>query len=154
MTLTFDEDAVVAAVDLVGRAGATEFEVGYLHDDVPAEEAGWYAHAKYRGTRITEENHRGPTEAAEALARRILTGGRCRCGKLVALSDSGATAFPTATMADGSTWTAEDAAKAGQCRWTRIGKRWEPGCDAPPIRPNRAMRRSRRRAGHVDPGGE
>jgi hypothetical protein len=134
VTLTFDEDAVVAAADLVGRAGAREFEIGYLHDDVPVEEAGWYANAKYRGTRITEENHRGPTEAAEALARRILTGARCRCGKLVALSDDGAVAFDNVTMADGSKWSAKKARKAGQCRWTRVGKRWEPSCDMPSVK--------------------
>ncbi len=122
-----DQDAVIACADLIGRTGATGFQIGYLHDDVPVEEAGWFAYAQFRGARITEDNHRGPVEAAEALARRILTGGKCRCGKLVSLSDDGAVAFG-GRMADGSTFTIEEAKAAGQCRWTRIGARWEMGC--------------------------
>jgi len=123
-----DEDAVVACADLVGRSGARGFEIGYLHDDVPVEDAGWYASAQYRGAWLVAENHRGPAEAAEALALRILKGGKCRCGKLVALSTTGAIAFPDAHMADGSRWTAKDAARAGQCLWRRNGRQWVPGC--------------------------
>lgn len=129
-----DEDAVIACADLVGRAGATGFEIGYLHEGVPIEEAGWYAHAQYRGARITAEDHPSPEAAAEALAWRLLTGAKCRCGKLVALSDAGAIAYDNAHLIDGSTWTPEQAAEAGQCRWTRNGRTWTPGCDAPPLR--------------------
>lgn len=139
-----NRDAVVAAADLVGRAGAREFEVGWLHDDVPSEEAAWYATATYRGARIMTDDHRGPVEACEALARRILEGGRCaHCGGLVALSDSGAVAFEEAHLVDGTTWTAEQARAAGQCRWRRLGDRWVRGCeDSHPKRgPNRAARR-------------
>lgn len=104
-----DQDAVVAAAELAGRCGARELEVGWLHDGVPAEEAGWYAHAQFRGARITEEGHRGPLEALEALARRLMAGATCRrCGQPVRLSDG----------------------EPG-CRWTRMGKRWEPGCGLP-----------------------
>ncbi len=77
---SLDEDAMMAAFDLVGRAGATSLEVGWLHDGVPVEDAAWYATAKYRGARVTEENHRGPDAAVEALAVRLLTGAMCRCG--------------------------------------------------------------------------
>lgn len=140
--VSMDEDAVIAAVDLVGRAGAKSFELGYLDDDVPVEKARWWAHADYRGDRIIEENHRGPVEAAEALARRILTGGRCRCGKLVALSGNGAVAYDNVTMADGSKWTADEAKAAGQCRWTREGRKWVSACGAG--KPNRRERRRRR----------
>lgn len=87
MSVNMDDDALIATVDLIGRTGAKGFEIGYLHEGVPVEEAGWYAHAQYRGARITEENHRGPVEAAEALARQLLTGAMCNhCKKLVALS--------------------------------------------------------------------
>jgi hypothetical protein len=131
LTSVLDEDAFIAAADLVGRTGAKELQIGYLHDDVPAAEAGWYAHAQYKGARITEEGS-GPVEAAEALARRLLTGGKCtRCGGLIALSGRGAFAYASPVMADGTTWTAEEAAKAGQCRWTRMGRRWEAGCQQP-----------------------
>lgn len=125
-----DQDALDAALDLVGRTGARSFELGYLHDG-PVEQAAWYAHVQYRGARISVENRHGPVEAAEALARRLLTGGKCTgCGRLVALSDTGAVAYRSAVMADGTRFTAEDAAAAGQCRWRRVGARWEMGCTA------------------------
>jgi hypothetical protein len=103
-------DAVVACADLIGRTGATGFELGYLHDDVPVEEAGWYAHANYRGTRLMTDQHRSPSAAALALAERVLAGGMCRCGQPVTLDDD----------------------RRG-CRWQLMGKRWEPGCDTEPI---------------------
>jgi hypothetical protein len=127
--VNLDEDALKAAADLVGRTGAKSFQIGYLHDDVPAAEAGWYAYAQYEGTRITAEDHPGPVEAAEALARRLLAGAKCTgCGGLVALSDAGAVAYPSATLTDGTRWDAGTACKAKQCRWTRVGARWEMGC--------------------------
>ncbi len=106
-----NEDAVIACADLVGRAGASDFEIGWMHDDVPIEEAGWYAVAKYRGARITTDEHRSPTTAAMALAERILASATCRCRQPVSLSDF-----------------------VRGCRWRLVGKRWEPGCDAPPVR--------------------
>jgi hypothetical protein len=127
--VNLDEDALIAATDLIGRTGARGFEIGYLHDDVPPEEAGWYCHAQYQGARITVEGA-GPVEAAEGLARRLLTGGRCRCGKLVALSDDGAVAWDSPKMTDGTTWPIEEAATAGQCRWTRMGRKWVGACGA------------------------
>jgi hypothetical protein len=105
-----NDDVLLACVDLVGRAGASGFEIGYLHEDVPVEDAGWYAYATYHGARITVEDHRSPTGAALALAERLLRGAMCRCRRPVALSD----------RADG-------------CRWRLLGKRWEPGCDAEPL---------------------
>lgn len=99
----------MACADLVGRAGASGFEIGYVHDDVPVEQAGWYAVAFYRGARLTAADHPSPSLAATALAERILRGGACRCGRTVVLSgDEG-------------------------CRWRLMGPRWEPGCDVPPI---------------------
>jgi hypothetical protein len=122
------EDAVVACADLVGRAGANRFEIGYLHDDVPSEDAGWYAIAFYRGTRMSVDDQPSPAAAADGLAC-LLLNGTCRCGRPAVL----------------------DPESAG-CLWRRVGKRWEPGCDAAPIEMaagergdgvalNRAMRR-------------
>lgn len=120
-------EAVQACADLAGRTGATGFEIGYLHDGVPAEEAGWYAHAQYRGTRITEEG-RGPVEACEGLAARLLSGAQCQhCKKLVTLSPLGAMARDV-TLLNGKTWTAREQAAAGLCHWQREGSRWERGC--------------------------
>lgn len=142
----FDQDAVLAAIDLVGRTGATGFEFGYLHEHVPTEEAAWYAHAQYRGARITEENHRGPVEATEALARRLLVGGMCtHCRGLITLSSSGAFAYKASTLIDGTTWNAEQAASAPQCRWTRVGAHWKRGCERPAPPATKASRKKRRR---------
>lgn len=121
-------EIMYAAVDLVGRVGAQQLQFGYLHEDRPAEEAAWYAYAQYGGTRISADDHPGPIEALQALAERLLTGAKCSCGRLVSLSDDGAFAFHETRLADGSTFTAEQAAAAGLCQWRRIGPRWETGC--------------------------
>lgn len=146
-----DDVAIIAAADLVGRSGARNLEIGYLDDDVPAEQARWYAHAQYRGARITAEDHTSPAAAAEALAQQVLEGGRCtHCGGLVAMSRGGAIAHPGA-MADGSVWTEQEIRAAGQCLWTREGRRWMRGCrdthpeHVRPHGPNRAERRRRER---------
>jgi hypothetical protein len=140
--LATQDDLVVAAADLVGRAGARNFTIGWT---CPHEEAGedhncpevtWYAEAGYRNDTIREDGAPSPGAAAEWLARRLLTGARCRCGRVVAMSDQGATVFDDVLMADGSRWTAAAAAKAGQCRWVRRGPRWMPGCPGTPsLRP-------------------
>jgi hypothetical protein len=119
---------ITACVDLVGRTGARRFEIGYLNDDPPQ---AWYAHAQFRGARIQVENHDSCPAAATALAEKILTGAKCRCGRLVALRSGTAFAFPETPLADGTTWTAEQAAAAGQCRWRLVGERWEPSCPEP-----------------------
>jgi hypothetical protein len=90
---------------------ARELEIGYLHDDVPVEEAGWYAHVTFQGARITVGDQRSPTAAALGLAERLLRGATCRCRRPVTLSDD----------------------KPG-CRWRLAGARWEPGCDVAPIK--------------------
>lgn len=105
-----NSDVVVACVDLTARAGARDFEIGYLHDDVPPSEAGWWASAGYQGTKIMTEDHSSPEAAALALAQRLLSGATCRCGKAVHITD----------------------ARSG-CRWRLVANRWEPGCDEPPF---------------------
>ncbi|WP_116044015.1 hypothetical protein [Amycolatopsis palatopharyngis] len=122
-----DEDAFHAGVDLVGRTGAAQLEFGYLHDHVPVHLADWWASATYRGARVHVEHHEGPAAAVNALAERLLIGGRCKCGCLVSLSDDGAVAFDS-HMADGSFWSVQAARKAGLCRWRRDGQRWTSGC--------------------------
>lgn len=125
-----NDDAVIACVDLVGRSGATEFECGYLHENVPVAEAGWYATAVYRGAKIIAADKASPAEACDALAERLLSGAQCQhCHGLVALSDAGAFAYRSAVLATGERWDAEVAARAPQCRWTRTAGRWERGCE-------------------------
>lgn len=121
---TFDEDALIAGVELVGRSGAHEVEFGWTKDDKPIEDSDWYAFATFRGARVITEHHPGPVQAVEALARKLLRGGTCRrCGEPIILSGP---------------------AVLRGCRWARKGNRWTPGCDKPidesiPTRP--AMRR-------------
>lgn len=99
-----------ACADLAERAGANEVEFGYVRDDVPVEEAGWYARAHYRGFTLTADDHQSPGAAATALAERLLTGAICRCRQAVTLSPD----------------------KPG-CVWRLVGATWVPGCDVPSI---------------------
>jgi hypothetical protein len=106
-----NDDIVLACADLVGRAGASGFEIGYAGDEHgPVEEARWYAVATYRGARLIADEHRSPTAAALGLAERLLAGATCRCTRTVSLSDTNS-----------------------GCRWQLVGQRWEPGCDAAPV---------------------
>jgi hypothetical protein len=104
-------DMVIACTDLARRSGAKEFQLGFVHDDVPVEEAGWYAQVCFQGGRIIAQDHRSPEAAALALATRLLTDAMCRCGRPVSLSDG-----------------------APGCRWMLVGQRWKPSCDVPPIK--------------------
>lgn len=110
MSQHMSEDIIKACAHLVERAGASGFEIGHLHDDVPVEAAAWYAIAFYQGARITVDDHRSPTAAALALAERLLAGATCRCRQPVTLSDT----IPG-------------------CRWRLVGDRWKPGCKVAPI---------------------
>lgn len=103
-------DRIIAAVDLIGRSGARSLEFGYLWDDVPVDQAGWWAHATYRGRRVmVDSDLAGPAEALEALTLRILDGAECQlCHQTVSL--------PPHDLA------------LGTCRWYRSGARWQPGC--------------------------
>lgn len=112
-----NEDAVMACTLLVGRAGASGFEMGWTCPHVPDEPDGhtcpgvtWNASAAYLGTRIMVDGRRSPSEAAMALAERLLSGATCRCKRPVTLSDR----------------------KPG-CRWRLVGAKWEPGCDVDPL---------------------
>lgn len=142
-----DVDAVVAVADLVGRSGAKDFEIGWLNDeDDPAyaeRGAEWWCKAQYRGKRLSVEGFVRPDDAATALAVELLRGAKCRCGRLVRLNgEDAAFAHLDVEMADGTRWTAQEAAAAGQCEWSREGQKWEPSCPKP--QPNRAERRRKR----------
>lgn len=126
--------AVVACADLVQRTGASQFQIGRTEISGPDGKVvalgPWFASCAYQGKPIQVEGFDGPQEAADALAIRLLTGGKCRCGRLVALTPLGATAHD-GTLADGTRWTVQEARQAGQCRWRRTGDRWNPDCPDP-----------------------
>lgn len=141
-------DALLACVEMVGRTGAKDFELGWLND--PGESAyvkhgaQWWAKAQYLGERIFVEDFDRPDDACQALAERLLYGAKCtHCGGLVALSDEGAFAFESGRLMDGTTWTVDEAAAAGQCRWQRVGPHWKRGCEG--RKPSRREKRANRR---------
>lgn len=104
--MKIDEDQLLAGVDLVGRAGALDLEIGYVHDVPDSADAEWYATARYRGAKMIAED-RGPAEAVEVLARRLLDNGTCaHCGQVIRLAWHG----------------------NGVCTWTRQGAKWVRGC--------------------------
>jgi hypothetical protein len=109
MSYQFDQDAVNAGLDLFRRCGAKEVQFGYLHENVPIEQADWYAWAQFHnGEKIMVAGKAGPVEAVETLARRLINGGKCtHCLQTMTLSGS---------------------ARDGVCRWTRQGDRWQRGC--------------------------
>jgi hypothetical protein len=125
---TPDGDAVKACADLVGRTGATSFACGYVHENVPAEQAGWYAVAIFEGAKIIVDEMTSPAGACDALASRLLSGAQCQhCKKLVTMNPAGTMARDV-ILSTGEKWTAAEQAKAGLCHWTRTGARWERGC--------------------------
>jgi hypothetical protein len=120
-----DDDAIAAGVALLGRSGAREFEVGYLHDNVPVTEAGWWARVRYPKGRkavrshdgrmgsltgtvtILAEDKPGPLEAIEDLIGQVLAGGQCTyCHRRVII----------------------DGYRRKWCRWRRVARNWVPGC--------------------------
>lgn len=109
-----DMDILVAAYDLIGRAGASDFEVGY-DTDQPADR-WWFAQCTYGDTGAHRAQwYTSAHDAAERLARRIVNGGRCtHCGKVSSLQGARGDQRPPG--------------QPGVCFWTRTGKRWERGC--------------------------
>src|SRR5262249_5673931 len=95
----------------------------------------WWAYVVFRGARVQVDGHADPHGAALALSIRILRGAVCKCGRSIAIADG----------------------LAGSCRWRLVGNRWEPGCEAPPIKvqaprgDHAAMREAFRRAHGKDP---
>lgn len=118
MNHDIETDAIVAATDLALRCGSSSFEIGYLNED-PADpkwwvKVHWKTDRKIGGkvrvpaaTTIIVENCASPDEAADAMARRLLSGGaECTYCHL------------TVTMND----------REPGCRWSRTGAKWERGC--------------------------
>ena len=117
---------LIAAVDLIGRTGAREFQLGHLEEDVPIPLARWYAHAQYQGARITVDEQADPIVAVEGLAARLVNGGMCtHCGARTVLDRAGS--IP----------------RGPYCAYRLVGDRYMRGCAARTA--NRAARRKARR---------
>jgi hypothetical protein len=110
MTPSFSQDekeALQAAADIVGRTGASDFEVGYERDGVPTEQAGWYAEATYKTGQKVRVEGIGPVFAADNLVRYLLDGGQClHCQAPIVVAGP----------------------LKGCCYWTREGDKWWAGC--------------------------
>ena len=119
MTGPGDDFEMLAAVELVQRSGATEFEVGYL-DENPANPR-WWAKAQYRGARLQVDEHRTPSAAADALAARILEGGTCTTCQLTVTTPAEIERKAAAGLAPGRE----------MCQWARFGRHWIAGCVDP-----------------------
>lgn len=116
-----DTPYLEALVDLADRAGAKAFEIGYLNDNVPVDQAGWWASVEYQGAKLHVEDHESPEHACLALAIRLLAGGKCRCRHPVVVP--GERVKPGRRVCR---WTLTDEAELGSPRWT-------PGCDVESI---------------------
>lgn len=119
----FKVDAVLAVADLVARTGATQFEIGYQHDetDPEYEQVGsqWYASAYYRGARVTMDEQPTPEHAADGLAHRLLDGGTCQhCREKTTTKDT-----PTGV------YLRFGRSKKARCVWWRDGTTWKRGCE-------------------------
>jgi hypothetical protein len=103
-----DLDAVIAAVDVVGRSGGKHFEIGYLDDEEPHR---WYATATYQGAKAIGEHPTSPDKAADLFAYKVLHGGQCtHCRRTINVHPSRRHRPP------------------GQCVWRRRGDSWIRGC--------------------------
>lgn len=111
-------DQLRQAVDLIGRAGARQLEIGWdcpHTPDVPdghyCAEVTWYAEARWRGARLFFDKLADPLEAVEALAGRVAAGAACgHCRRRIA-------------------WGISATRRPGICPW-RVDEagRWQPGC--------------------------
>lgn len=148
MTVPFDEDAVVAAAELVARAGGRSFEFGFDDENVSMGEPNWWAQATFRGAKIvTERLYPYPHEACEAVARRILDGANCtHCGCTVTLATTTKEALELVESSSFGEQRVREIRQLapkhqqeeiikrvsraeGVCRWTREGKTWRRGCE-------------------------
>ena len=120
------ENALLAAIEVIGRSGATQFEVGYLDHTAQSADARWWASAHWNGTRVQVEDHTSPYAAADALARQLLNGGGCtHCGGTITLGP-----------------TSRKKRRAGKlCAWTRQGRRWVRGCEVAVPESQRVIKR-------------
>lgn len=136
---TEDNEVIAASVNLFTRCGAQEFDYGHMLENVPSEDADWYAYVGFRGSRITVEHQRGPVQALDALAARVLDGGMCTtCTRICTTRPDGVMVRDTVHVHTGAKVSQEEAAanveRNGACHWVRDGDHWYSGCD-PHVRP-------------------
>lgn len=121
-------DYVHATTKLIEKSGASGFNIGYTDPENP-HNSKWYVEAYYDGARIMVDNLESPWAAMLVITNRILTGAKCKCGRLVATNDEGAYALSNPVMADGESFTVDQAKAAGMCRWRLVRDSWVPGCN-------------------------
>lgn len=149
-----DNERLTAAIELIGRCAANALELGWT-DDTGPRPGEWFASARYRGARVTVEDQEGPEAAAEALALKLVAGGRCvMCGRTTTASsidpDDGT---PLVMFVGGHPELDEevieyrpiDELRRTLCITYRDGSHWLRGCDGghgtPPRKLNKYQRR-------------
>jgi hypothetical protein len=79
------DDRFIAAVDLLGRTGAGEFQIRYCEEEEPVV---WIAAAKW-GDVWQSAGGMTPWLAVWRLAESVLDGGECRhCGRITSVDDN------------------------------------------------------------------
>jgi hypothetical protein len=114
-------DLVVAASDLVSRAGGSSFEVSWdcphvgmgepVHEDHACADVVFTAKAMWNGYVIARSSAR-MGQACQMLAEVLIEGGRCRCGLLCTT----------------------DVSSPDRRTWVLSGQKWAPGCDVAPVK--------------------
>lgn len=86
-----EDPRFVAAVDLIGRTGASEFQIRYSDDESPTV---WFAVAKY-GLKAECDAALDPGMAVMRLAERLIDGGQCtHCHKPTGLDPDSIDCMP------------------------------------------------------------
>ena len=138
----------LSVLELIGRAGAVQFQVGHLDDTPLAEDARWWASAQWQGRRLMAEEHRSPTAAIVDLGRTLLDGDDVDGNRLGCLcARCGHRIWPVELLEPRTPLPTDRL-----CRWHLEGNTWRRGCDGQlggaRTTPNRAARRAARRNGH------
>lgn len=81
-----DKSLMQATIDLIGRAGAKSFRMGWVEEeDLPAYPHIWYATAAFKGAHEAAAAM-DPVTACTRLAEQLVDGGTCtHCGRPTAL---------------------------------------------------------------------
>lgn len=73
---------VVAAMELLGRAGVSDVELAYDEEERYPDKVLWWAKGNWRGTRVYSAHFPYPAHAVEDVLARTINGGQCRrCGR-------------------------------------------------------------------------
>lgn len=92
MTSPTDDPRLLAAVDMIGRTGAKEFQIRYSDEEEPVV---WFAVATYDDGKGETDASLNPVMAVLRLAERLVDGGQCtHCGRPTGLDPDSIDTMP------------------------------------------------------------